>query len=162
SNQSDLYGWKTSLASYNDAAVWGTWNSILDKPTGNWKSISNFNQQPINLAFKLTTPTNPPPPQGCIETNGVKYVQWPNLVGGYDVWNSGPWVLADDFICTNTGPVTDIHIWGSWLSNVVSTNLTFTLAIYDDVPVGPTNNFSHPGTLQWQEQFTPGRYLYSF
>src|SRR5262249_26054480 len=23
-------------------------------------------------------------------------------------------------------------------------------------------NFSHPGTLQWQEQFTPGRYLYSF
>ena len=26
-------------------------------------------------------------------------------------------VLADDFPCTMTGPITDIHIWGSWLND---------------------------------------------
>ena len=61
----------------------------------------------------------------CEENGGEKYVQWPNLYEGFDLWNSspippqvtnGPWVLADDFICTNTGSITDIHLWGSWLN----------------------------------------------
>ncbi len=99
----------------------------------------------------------------CEETNGVKYVQWPNLFGGLDVWNNGPWVLGDDFVCTNTGPITDIHLWGSWLNDQVGTNsLTFWLAIYDDVPISPVNSFSHPGNLLWTEQFTPGQYVESF
>src|SRR2546430_13098992 len=41
----------------------------------------------------------------CPETNVVKFIQLPNLDGGFDVWNSGPWALADDFQCTNTGPI---------------------------------------------------------
>ena len=95
----------------------------------------------------------------CVETNGVKYVQPPNYLQGLDVWNSGPWMLADDFICTNSGPITDIHIWGSWVSNFVDANsLTFTLGIYDDAPVNATNNYSHPGNLKWQETFGPGQY----
>ena len=67
----------------------------------------------------------------CVDTNdGVKYVQQPNLQG-LDVWNSGPWMLADDFICTNIGPISDIHIWGSWLNDLVNQNsLTFHLGIY--------------------------------
>ncbi len=66
--------------------------------------------------------------QLCVETNGIKYVQWPDLYSGHgaDVWDcnvqpqgvtDGPWFLADDFVCTNAGPITDIHLWGSWQNN---------------------------------------------
>jgi hypothetical protein len=100
----------------------------------------------------------------CPETNLVKYIQPPNLDGGLDVWDSGPWALADDFICTNTGPITDIHIWGSWLNDIADFNTTFWLAIYDDVPAtnGPVPIPSRPGTnLIWQQYFGPGQYSQS-
>jgi hypothetical protein len=156
-----LFGWKTSLIPYNDAAVWGTVLPTSGLPIGNWQSMINpLTLKQIDLSFKLTTPTNQPPPTQCMDTNdGVKYVQGPNLNGGYDVWN-GPYVLADDFVCTNIGPISDIHIWGSWLNDQADTNtIIFWLGIYDDVPVGPGNTFSHPGTnLLWQQWFTPGQY----
>ena len=95
----------------------------------------------------------------CVESDYEKYVQWPNLNSGYDVWNT-PYVLADDFVCTNTGPISDIHLWGSWLNDQALTNsITFWLGIYDDVPVGTGNTYSHPGTnLLWQQWFAPGQY----
>ena len=118
------------------------------------------------LAFALlsSVPLSAPAPTlPCVETNGVKYVQPPNLQG-LDVWNSGPWMLADDFICTNSGPITGIHIWGSWLNDSVDVNsLTFSLGIYDNVPADANNPFSHPGTnLLWQQTFAPGQYSESF
>jgi hypothetical protein len=71
-------------------------------------------------------------------------------------------VLADDFVCTNSGPISDIHLWGSWLSDIYLTNtITFWLGIYDDVPAiaGPVPAPSHPGTnLLWQQWFAPGKY----
>jgi len=159
----ERYGWKTSLARFNDAAVWGNFAGSL--PVGNWKPMFNGNQ-PLDLSFKITTTTNTPPPQGCAETNGTKYVQWPNLQGGLDVWDNGPngpWVLADDFICNTSGPITDIHIWGSYLQDQTDTNLSFWLAIYDDVqPTPGSGGFSHPGNLLWQEQFGPGQYIQTF
>jgi hypothetical protein len=157
-DQTTLFGWKTSLVPYNDAAVWGTVAGGL--PVGNWQSMTNpLNNEQIDLSFMLTTPTNTPPPIQCFETNGVKTVQGPNTLGGYDVWNT-PYVLADDFVCNFSGPITDIHLWGSWLSDQALTNsITFWLGIYDDVPVGPANTFSHPGTnLLWQQWFAPGQY----
>lgn len=159
SQTTQLFGWKTSLVPYNDAAVWGTVDAT-GVPIGNWRPMTNpITQQKIDLSFKLTTPTNQVPPTGCIETNGIKYIQGPNLFGGYDVVNN-PHVLADDFVCISSGPITDLHLWGSWLFDSPLTNsLTFWLGIFDDVPVGPENNFSHPGTnLLWQQWFTPGQY----
>src|SRR6267142_4121988 len=101
----------------------------------------------------------------CPETNVLKYVQIPPTDGGYDVWDSGPWALADDFICTNTGPITDIHLWASWLNNNVDFNTTFWLGIYDDVAAvtnGPVLIPSRPGTnLVWQQYFGPGQYSQS-
>jgi len=92
----------------------------------------------------------------------VKYVQWPMVTGGSDIWDDGPYVLGDDFVCTNTGPITDIHLWGSWLTNQVDSNsLIFTLAIYSNVPPMPPSTNSHPGQLLWQEQFAPGQYVES-
>ncbi|MDD5140028.1 MAG: hypothetical protein PHY43_07200 [Verrucomicrobiales bacterium] len=154
----DLFGWKNSTNKYNDTAVWGTVDAS-GFPSGNWQSMTNpITQQQMDLAFKLTTPTNPP--VDCVETNGTKYLQNPNLDGGSDVLNN-PYVLADDFVCTNTGYISDIHIWGSWLFNAHGTN-TFWLGIYDDVPAtnlpaGGTTP-SHPGKLLWQQWFAPGQY----
>jgi hypothetical protein len=155
------YGWKTSLSNYNDAAVWGHFVATTGNPIGDWKPLTNSQTlRPIDLSFKLDT-TNAPPPT-CNESNGVKYIQPPNFQG-LDVWNSGPWVLADDFVCTNTGPVSDIHLWGSWAQDhQPDTNISFWLAVYDDVPASATNLFSIPGNLLWNEQFPPGQYVQTF
>ncbi len=102
----------------------------------------------------------PPPP--CPDTNAVKFVQLPQVNNGLDVLASGApgaaaLVLADDFPCTNTGPITDIHLWGSWLGDQVDLNPTFWLGIYSDVPASTTGP-SHPGALLWQQFFGPGQY----
>ncbi len=68
-------------------------------------------------------------------------------------------VVADDFPCTTTGPITDIHIWGSWLNDVVNPNTTFHLSIHADVPANSaTGTYSYPGSVLWQQDFTPGNY----
>jgi hypothetical protein len=95
----------------------------------------------------------------------AKYVQMPDLSSmGLDVTASycgmNPFVkvLADDFPCESRGPITDIHIWGSWLEDMVNLNTTFKLSIYDDNPAGPVP-FSRPGDLRWQRFFGPTEYL---
>jgi hypothetical protein len=156
------YGWKTTSGVQHDTSVHTPWPGFLPGSNTTWVPTTyqpppGGPMQPVDLAFKLETPTNTP--TLCMDTNdGVKYVQQPNLQG-LDVLNSGPWMLADDFICTQSGPISDIHIWGSWLSDSVETNsITFTLGIYDDVPVGGNNTNSHPGNLLWQQTFPPGQY----
>lgn len=69
--------------------------------------------------------------------------------------------LADDFPCASTGPITGIHIWGSWLNDLNATaNTAFTLTIYSDVPGNSAaGTYSYPGTSLWQETFTPGNYV---
>jgi hypothetical protein len=161
--QPGTYGWKTALTSYNDPAVWGTIQPGTGLPIGDWRSLTNTQTlQPLNLAFKLTTPTNPPPNTCCPDDGGVKWVQRPNTVSGVDIdffsTHSGGIVLADDFKCTNSGPITDIHLWESWTGDVPDPNQFFTLGIWSDVPAGVTTNYSHPGTLLWTETFTNGQY----
>lgn len=96
--------------------------------------------------------------------NVVKFRQNPDpTIRGMDVLNSwltntGPaTLLADDFICTRTGPVTDIHVWGSWKDDLVDYWPTFWVGIWSDVPA--VNNVpSQPGQLLWWQQFSPGQY----
>jgi hypothetical protein len=69
-------------------------------------------------------------------------------------------VLADDFPCTTTGPITGIHIWGSWLDDRVNPKTQFHLSIHEDVPANPaTGMYSHPGNVVWQGDFVPGSYI---
>ncbi len=102
----------------------------------------------------------------------TKYVQLPDLnptgldvnaTFAYQSDGTGGWpfvkILADDFPCTTTGPITDIHVWGSWLNDQVNPNTQFKLSIHDDVPAPPTGGYSHPGTELWSRIFTPGSYL---
>jgi hypothetical protein len=126
--------------------------------TRTWQAVDGCNL----TNFCSQTVTNMCPPVACVESDREKYVQGPNIFGGFDVWNT-PDVLADDFICTNVGPVSDIHLWGSWLAdNPLTNTIIFWLGIYDDVPAttnGPNVTPSHPGTnLMWQQFFAPGQY----
>lgn len=67
-------------------------------------------------------------------------------------------ILADDFRCTQSGPITDIHIWGSWLNNFepgANQQPMFKLSIHSDDRSGP---YSKPGPQLWSEVIQPGFY----
>ena len=62
--------------------------------------------------------------------NPTKYDQPPDLTtNGYNVLAAQPpagtgqglpLILADDFPCHQPGPITDIHIWASWLGDAAT------------------------------------------
>ena len=93
----------------------------------------------------------------------VKWLQRPDIqTTGVDVDNSRV-QLADDFKCTMSGPITDIHIWTSFLNDILPPNgpasLGFTLTLYADVPAAsPQVPYSHPGIVLWKKHFGPGQY----
>lgn len=68
--------------------------------------------------------------------------------------------LADDWLCTSTGPVTDIHIWGSYNQDIPlianPSNTNFSLVIYDNIPAGVGGaNYSRPGQPLWSAYVKP-------
>jgi len=86
-------------------------------------------------------------------------MHWPQLPDmspkGIDVSLAGI-ILADDFKCTATGPIRDIHLWGSFYKDVLPENgpdsLTFELRIYSDIPAD-ADRWSRPGELLWKRKF---------
>ncbi len=58
-------------------------------------------------------------------------------------------VLADDWLCTQTGSVKDIHFWGSWRGDVVGTIENIHLAIHSDIPADFYHPYSQPGEILW-------------
>jgi hypothetical protein len=86
----------------------------------------------------------------------MHHPQMPDPVG-WDVKVSQNNFVADDFLCTQSGPITDIHFWGSWRGDnfvdPLADLLNVQLTIYADVPVGPGEPFSHPTpNFLWQYQ----------
>ena len=97
-------------------------------------------------------------------TMPAKWVQRPDeMPTGIDVSASYNFILADDFECWETGPITDIHIWGSWLYDILPENgpddVIFTLSIHGDIPAdeSPTG-YSIPGDVLWYRQFQRGEF----
>jgi len=89
-----------------------------------------------------------------------KWSQLPDMtVAGTDVYNMFPVNIADDWMCLDGLPITDIHWWGSYtgfdqdLSVPVNAPLHpdfFIIAQYADVAVDDPSNiygYSHPGLL---------------
>jgi len=107
----------------------------------------------------------------------MHYPQLPDLQTGLDVLATTfphaapPWgkVLADDFKCTETGQITDIHIWGSWLNDFFPQNydpaggqlvpdpghVAFRLSLHSNVS-DPA--YSRPGEELWARWFSPGEF----
>ncbi|MHB1158196.1 MAG: DUF7901 domain-containing protein [Phycisphaerales bacterium] len=61
--------------------------------------------------------------------------------------------LADDWTCTRSGAVSDIHFWTSWASDNIFPFTSLLVAIYADVPANGSG-YSHPGELLWDRLFT--------
>ncbi|MCU0916833.1 MAG: GEVED domain-containing protein, partial [Planctomycetes bacterium] len=91
-------------------------------------------------------------------------MHWPQLpdlgATGLDV-DLSQGILADDFRCTSSGPIHDVHLWGSFRDDLVPAegpgSLVFDLSIYSDVPAA-NNMASRPGSLLWTGSFAPGQY----
>ncbi|HIE11035.1 MAG TPA: hypothetical protein EYP62_05425 [Kiritimatiellae bacterium] len=91
-------------------------------------------------------------------------MHWPQLpdlsITGMDVNATQPFILADDFRCVQSGPITAIHVWGSWRDDQVDPNPAFILSIHSDIPAGQEASYSMPGTTLWTRTFIPGEYDY--
>ena len=128
------------------------------------------------------------PPDACLQLGGVpkgvgshclgdtdgngtddicetKWLQPPDLnPTGIDVFDSDPFILADDFLCTKHSLITDIIVWGSWKNDILPNdgagNVEFTLSLHADVPdpdgTGPL--YSQPGAVLWFRNFVPGQF----
>ncbi len=98
----------------------------------------------------------------------AKWVQLPDLgPAGIDIDCSplaADFILADDFQCIETGPVTNIHIWGSWYHDLVPygqapDSVAFTLSIHADIPASQNpDGYGMPGDVLWTRDFRPGEF----
>lgn len=88
----------------------------------------------------------------------TKWVQLPDP-DGWDVRLTTPKLLADDFLCTTPGWISDIHFWGSWKNDDVGQINRIHLSIHADVPAGPGGlNYSTPGPELWSLDIDPLNY----
>jgi hypothetical protein len=147
------FGWKTSVDHWNDDAVdsnddGSTWHELRYPPQHPYYPNS------IDLAFTIFTAEAEP------NLAGVKWIQEPDLYEtGIDVDAGYCGMVADDFECTKTGLITDVHIWASWYYDELPFEdpnaVSFTVSIYSDNPMGPSG-WSEPNELLWTRDFESG------
>jgi len=107
----------------------------------------------LDMSFELTTCEGP-----------IKWLQFPDMANGVNIISSieHP-TVADDFVCTNGRPITEVHFWGSFLDRegrhwaqdvpippAQSPRVDkFKLSFHRDIPAGvdPDMRWSHPGEL---------------
>jgi hypothetical protein len=157
-------GWKTATNQVYDNAVFGHVNAA-GNPVGDWQPLIDptLPTRNLDLSFVLTTTNIHIPPTPV--TN--KWVQFPDT-NGFDINAVAPFIVADDFQCTNSGPITNIQIWASFRDDAtLNPNLTITLGIWTDIPKSPPSiagniPFSRPGRLLCNNVFKPGDYTVTF
>ena len=71
----------------------------------------------------------------------MHYPQLPDEEG-WDVNATFPLTVGDDWTCSGTGMVKDLHFWGSWMDDIVGNITMFQITFWTDVPVGPDDPYS--------------------
>jgi hypothetical protein len=71
---------------------------------------------------------------------------------GWDVYFGQPKTLADDWKCSDTGAVSDIHFWFSSRSDLPFVIKSIHASIHKD---DRTGEWSKPGDLVWERDFGP-------
>lgn len=82
----------------------------------------------------------------------MHYPQLPDP-NGWDVKYDEGVRIADDWQCSQSGPVTDIHFWGSWKQDVKGTIDGVNVRIYSDQPA-EVDQYSRPLDELWERGFT--------
>jgi hypothetical protein len=97
----------------------------------------------------------------CLEgAQVIKWVQMPDeSPNGLDVSAYEPFVLADDFLCTESDMIMEIDFWASWFGDAPPigdpNQVAFILSLHSDVPAGIDLPYSHPGDVLWTYGFDP-------
>ena len=74
---------------------------------------------------------------------------------GWDVASDSEHRLADDWQCSETGPVTDIHWWGSWDTDDIGEILGWQIRIFSDINATQSpSGYSMPDELLWERYMT--------
>jgi hypothetical protein len=80
-------------------------------------------------------------------------------ISGWDV-DATNYKLADDWRCTETGAVSDIHFWVSSNGSDAFPEIgSILVGIYSDLPAPPQGGFSTPGTILWERSFSVGEFF---
>lgn len=151
-------GW-ISIEGVTDPSCWLLWmnsfsgldNShvLLDGATG------GMSVEEDDLAFCLVG-------SDCSWTVGDEYkMHYPQMpwVDGWAVNASSPTFIGDDWMCTETGWVKDLHFWGAWHDNVEGVMTVLWVEIWSDVPDpdGDGPEYSHPGDQLMVIPVEPGQ-----
>jgi len=141
------WGWAATGGIQLHSAVQGM--PLID--TDFWTTIDPMS----DVAFYLTgKPEEEPWPN-----HKMHFPQLPDLEG-WDVNATYPKILADDWQCSQSGSVEDIHFWGSWkdLDGAPWTDdfppwghmPYFSLSIHRNIPADFDTPWSRPGELLWE------------
>ncbi|HIE31699.1 MAG TPA: tandem-95 repeat protein [Methanosarcinales archaeon] len=161
------WGWETSNSHWNDDACryWSDnnyWEEIAPKMLPSWYQE---HYRTVDMAFELTVPSETPEP-----LEPIKWQQRPDMVRGINVISipteEKRITVADDWLCLDGSPVTDLHFWGSypgWKEDVETPPgdppgvEKFRIQIYSDAPSTTPDEFSRPDKLLyevWVDDFT--------
>ena len=136
---------------------WGSYYGLVEPGT-----------MPTELptSWKIGFWSNVPAPDGEWDIGDSHKMHYPQLPDptGWDLDFTYINKSADDWRCTKSGPVTDIHFWYSWLGDNVGIIEAIKVEIYDNAPEDPGDptSYSHPRTLQWSQDFLPGQFTTRF
>ncbi len=89
----------------------------------------------------------------------MHFPQYPDP-DGWDV-NLSPLHVADDWECSQSGPVDDVHFWASWEGDVTGGIVNLFVGILGNVEADPDDpdSYSHPGdNYLWQRWFKPAEF----
>lgn len=109
----------------------------------------------VVLASVVLADWDPIPPEDPTN-HKMHWAQLPNPIG-WDVNATHPKVLADDWQCSQTGWIWDIHFWGSWKDDSLGTITSFHLSIHKNIVDGGYG-YSIPGELEWEHDFIVGEF----
>ena len=113
----------------------------------NWTDLSTILGYAADMCFQLTYEEEWP-------NHKMHFPQLPDLIG-WDVNAIFPKTLADDWQCSQTGLIEDIHFWGSW-KNIDGDPYTddfytpmpwFGLSIHRNIPADADTPWSRPGEM---------------
>jgi len=144
-------GWVSIRSTYSPNNCWFFWAG--SPPTEGDGFAFQENGDPVTNDLAIVLTGEP------WQNHKMHFPQLPDLIG-WDVNAVFPKTLADDWQCSQSGPVEDIHFWGSWknLDGMPNTDDFYTpmpwfgLSIHRNLPVGHPDNpydWSIPGEMIW-------------
>ncbi len=78
---------------------------------------------------------------------------------GWDVNGTNPITLADDWVCSETGSVTDVHLWGSWQRDNPGDIASIHVSVHDNIPPDAAIPYSRPADPPvWERDFLPSEF----